>query len=91
VPALLGASLLLANYGKLKGQRYGIVLTEYPRARYLHDVAELRPLLESEQVCDAQKTRLWIATNAGPLPAEEMPERVARQVLDLIAHKAKVG
>ncbi len=37
LPALMGLPLLLARFGKLAEQRYGIALSGYPRARYLRD------------------------------------------------------
>lgn len=85
VPALMGMPLLLATYGKLREQRYGEVLTCYPRARLLSEVGDFGSLLAAEQtVCDFGHTQSWIAHNAGPLPAEEMPERVGDVVLKLI-------
>jgi len=88
VPALMGMPLLLANYGKLQEQRYGDVLTSYPRARMLSDVDDINSFLAAEQAdFDLERTRAWIKDNAGPLPAEEMPERVANVVLKLIGER----
>lgn len=85
IPALMGMPLLLAGFGKLKGQRFGEMISDYPRAKMLVDVAELNTLIEAEQAdCDAQRVMRWIDENAGPLPAEEMPDRVANVVSDLI-------
>ena len=84
--ALMGMPLFLANYGKLNEQRFGEVLTSYPRARLLGDVRDFSSLIAAEQAdCDAEQTMHWIDQNAGPLPAEEMPERVANVVLGLIS------
>jgi len=49
-------------------------------------LADFSELLAEERVSlDVEKTRTWIFDNAGPLPAEEMPLRVARVAIDLIA------
>lgn len=77
-PALLGVPLFLAQFGKLAEQRYGTALSGYPRARYLRDVADLREMIEQERATlDAGRVTAWIEENAGPLPAEHMPARVA--------------
>jgi hypothetical protein len=86
IPALLGVPLLLAQYGKLVGQAYGEVLTSCPRARLLRSIDDAASLLqEIEARADADRAWKWIQENAGPLPAEEMPERVARVVEGVIA------
>jgi hypothetical protein len=78
LPALVGVPLFLAQYGKLAEQRYGILLTSYPRAQYLRDPAQLKPMIEQESASlQPQSVTKWIEENAGPLPAEEMPDRVA--------------
>lgn len=81
LPALLGMPLFLARYGKLAEQRFGAVLTSYPRAITLQDPSQFNAQLADEQAgCDAQRTHHWITRNAGPLPAGDMP----RRVVDLI-------
>src|SRR5206468_2062361 len=88
VPALLGIPVLLAQYGRLGAQRYGEVLTSYPRARNLTDIGSVASLLGSERAeLDSDRTRDWIACNAGPLPATQMPERVADVVEAIIQQK----
>lgn len=77
IPALLGLPLLLAHYGKFSGQEYGELLTTYPLARKLDSIDEASNVLHA--LSDLQCTRGirdWIYANAGPLPAELMPERV---------------
>lgn len=84
IPALMGMPLLLTGFGKLTGQRFGEMITDYPRARVLLDAADLSAVLAAEQAgCDSKSTMRWIDENAGPLPAEEMPDRVANVVLHL--------
>jgi hypothetical protein len=86
IPALLGMPLFLAQYGKLEGQRFGQVLASYPRAKPLSDLTQFADSLTSlRQHCDVDATRHWIAENAGPLPADRMPSRVADVVAALIA------
>jgi hypothetical protein len=85
IPALLGLPVLLARYGKLSGQEYGEVLTSYPHARALHSLDGFISLLDdAAKVTPMDATRAWINDNAGPLPAEQMPERVAGIVLKMI-------
>ncbi len=77
VPALMGLPVFLAQYGPLANQRYGAVLTSYPRQRALQDLARFHELLGAEESTpDAASARRWIDSNAGPLPAARMPTRV---------------
>jgi len=91
IPALLGLPLFLSNIGPLAGQRYGEVLTSYPLARHLHSVADFTALLE-EINSETNKPAVleWIQDNSGPLPASEMPVRVAvaiDQMVQRIQHQ----
>jgi hypothetical protein len=84
IPALQGVPLLLASYGKLKGQRFGQMLLDYPRARMLHDVNEVSAVIaEEQQAFNYEDTRKWIDQNCGPMPAEDMPIRVADALVGL--------
>lgn len=81
LPGLLGMPMLLANYGKLRGQRFGEVLASYPRARFLRDIEALGATLEAEAgELDEAAVLTWIRDNSGPMPAEDMPHRVAAVV-----------
>jgi len=86
IPALMGLPILLAIYGKLRNQAFGKVLTSYPRARYINEIKELHRLI-SEEVSgvEYQAVWKWINENSGPLPAEDMPERVVEAVLNASA------
>lgn len=85
IPGLVGVPVLLAQYGKLAGQPYGEILTSYPRARSLTDVKDISRLLAAEMAsCDPIKVAEWISENAGPLPADQMPERVADIVAEIV-------
>jgi hypothetical protein len=86
IPALMGIPLLYANYGPLKELRFGPVLMSYPRGQILRDLAEVRGLLDGLwKKEDAGLLKDWIAENAGPLPAEAMPERVAELLSAMMA------
>lgn len=81
IPALMGKPILLAQYDKFIGQRYGAVLSEYPRARPLSKLDDLACILAAEkEELDPFAFQLWFDQNSGPLPAEEMPDRVAEFV-----------
>lgn len=85
IPALIGLPLFLARYGKLRGQVFGELLGSYPRARYLTHLSGFTSLLAAECAeFDSEQTLKWIKQNTGPLPAREMPSRVADIVLSLI-------
>jgi hypothetical protein len=89
IPALMGKPLLLVQYDKFSGQRFGAVLTNYPRARFLQQVGNVASLLEAEQsALSPQAFQDWFADNSGPLPANAMPERVAEAVVQTIESSA---
>ena len=86
LPTLMGMPLLLAKYGDLKSLSFGSVLASYPRGYLLHDISDVSDiLLKDAQELDCGKLNDWIDYNTGPLPAEEMPERVAAIVDEMIA------
>lgn len=85
IPALLGLPTLLVRYGKLADQGYGSVLTSYPRGRAISDLAMLTRDIEAAYAVPAAPIREWIDENAGPLPAEAMPDRVAENIAALIS------
>jgi hypothetical protein len=86
VPTLMGMPVFLVNMPPLSDVIYGEVYTTYPRAIILSNVSGLSKLLEDESYnCNAEEVKKWIKDNSGPLPASDMPKRVAKVVLDLIA------
>jgi len=86
VPALMGMPLLLTQYGYLKLLSFGSVLTTYPRGYSLIDVSDISAILEKNaQMADSGKLAQWLDLNAGPLPSEKMPERVAAIVEEMIS------
>jgi hypothetical protein len=85
----MGKPTLLAQYEKLSEQRYGAVLTSYPRARFLKTIEETTGILETEySECNHIAFKEWFNENSGPLPADEMPDRVVQAVSEVI-EKAK--
>ena len=61
---------------------FGEVLLNYPRAIECSNLTKLASTLKI--VCvkfDNQAYENWFNTNSGSLPAEEMPNRVAEQIL----------
>jgi hypothetical protein len=92
LPGLLGLPMFYAAYGELSVLRYGPVLMSYPRGRLLSDIRELSPgLSELRSECDARATRAWIERNAGPIPIQDMPERVAGVVQTLCAQRPRAA
>ena len=90
IPALMGKPLLLVQYDKFTGQRFGAVLTNYPRARFLQHVGDVASLLEAElSELNLQAFNYWFSDNSGPLPAHAMPERVAEAVVRTVETKIK--
>jgi hypothetical protein len=86
VPSLMGLPLLLNQCDALTGQRYGSVLTSSPRHVLLQDLAQCLVSIEHVE-CDPtlDAARSWIESNAGPLPSEAMPARVADLVAELVS------
>ena len=87
IPALTGLPLLLVQYGKLSGQAYGKVLTSYPRSRFLTQLGELPEILQEEREhLNPETVRAWIEHHSGPMPAENMPDRVANAIDNMVKH-----
>ena len=91
IPALIGMPLLYANYGELQHLRFGSVLTSYPRGYMLKNISNISCMLN---VChedyDTKAINNWISLNSGPLPAGDMPCRVADIVGMMIGLKLEV-
>jgi hypothetical protein len=85
IPALLGMPLFLVRVGPLARLSFGEVFTSYPRSQFLYEWGDAPTLLNKESLsCDLQKVSAWINCNSGPLPASDMPKRVADVVLQLV-------
>lgn len=85
IPCLLGIPVLLVRVAQLNTLLYGEVFVKYPRAIYLEHWEDIPEKIAD--ICDAdtvQATNRWIKNNAGPMPASDMPKRVAGIVLDLV-------
>ena len=88
LPALIGMPLFLARYGDLRGMNYGTFYTSYPRAMLLEDLNRFTAFLENEKIhLNHSVSRQWIEKNIGLLPAEEMPNRVVKNIKTLIMNK----
>ncbi len=88
IPTLIGLPVFLVHMPPLANVMYGEVYTTYPRAITLNKIAGLSKLLDEENSkCNVEEVKKWIENNSGPLPASDMPKRVAKVVLDLIASK----
>lgn len=80
-PALMGMPLLLANYGDLSTLSFGSVLTSYPRGYLLKDISEVTDILDGDlSFSKIEELGAWISENAGPLPFNDMPQRVVSVV-----------
>jgi hypothetical protein len=84
IPALLGLPLILVAFGKLKNQKYGNILMDYPRSALLTDTKAVTATITRIENDDSSYLEEWIKRNSGPLPAEEMPKRVAEVIKRLI-------
>lgn len=89
VPSVLGMPILAANYGKLASQKYGSVITSYPRYQRLDSLSTMSDLLPLVNKCELNESVSdWIKINAGPFPVENMPSRVV-DILAKITANAK--
>jgi hypothetical protein len=92
VPALLGLPLLCACYGELRTQRFGPVLTSYPRGYLLDDVTKLSEILSRDAAAlDQRQVEGWITFNCGPMPAEDMPARVAALIEEMVSARQEAA
>ena len=91
VPALMGLPVFLAQYGSLSNLSFGRLIEDYPRSRSLTDMSTFNQVLTAEAAeSDTQQTMAWIRQNVGPLPAEDMPRRIAG-VLEAVLGKESHG
>lgn len=84
IPALLGLPLLMVAFGKLEEQKYGKVLTDYPRGMLLTDAKSTLECIKRLESGTSSDLKEWINFNSGPLPAGEMPWRVADVIAKLV-------
>lgn len=87
IPALLGVPVLMVAFGKLQNQKYGKILMEFPRGALVTEAGLVLAAINRIEKHDS-KTELdaWIRTNSGPLPADEMPQRVAAIIERISRH-----
>lgn len=84
IPALLGLPLLMVAFDKLKNQKYGKVLLDYPRSCLLTDAEMALTSIRNIESENRHGLDTWIQKNSGPLPAEDMPRRVADVLAKLV-------
>jgi len=85
IPALMGMPLLLARYGVLESLSFGSILIDYPRSYPITDISSVSKVMQkNSKKSDSAKLSAWIDLNVGPLPPEEMPERVTVMINDMI-------
>lgn len=89
LPCLIGMPVFLNKIGPLASVKFSAVFQSYPRGRYLNDYSSIETGLTQlhEQFHDSAKLFEWIRENSGPLPSHEMPQRVAKAVLELVKRK----
>lgn len=91
IPSLMGLPLFLVQMKPLDSIVYGEVYTSYPRSIILNDMSKINSqLLEEEACCNKAEVKNWIKDNSGPLPAIEMPARVANVVLALVNNQRSI-
>lgn len=87
VPCLLGLRLLLVKIGPLAEAKYGDVLETYPNSRSMKCFDDIADYLGGENQgirrSNGSIMESWLKKNAGPMPASDMPKRVAEVVLEL--------
>jgi hypothetical protein len=89
IPALLGVPMLYTRYGRMAEARFGRLLTSYPRGQELRDPVQVRALLgRDEHPGGPAALAEWISQNSGPLPASDMPRRVADLVSSMMRRTA---
>lgn len=85
LPAALGLPLFLANFGPLKKQKYGKILTTYPKKIYLNSLSGLTKIKNIKNTNKINNIfRKWSKQNLGPFPSNEMPKRFLNAIKTLI-------
>jgi hypothetical protein len=85
VPCALGIPLLLVNFGKLRGIKFGSSLLTYPLASFIEDVSDLDNLVKQLRKNNFDnELREWKSFNVGPTPFNEMPQRVTQAIIKLL-------
>ncbi|MFZ5704558.1 MAG: hypothetical protein ACOY5R_04765 [Pseudomonadota bacterium] len=78
VPAMLGLPLFLISCGKLAGRGHGRLFTRYPGSIPIETVDQLDSVSDAVgKPIDPAAHRAWLDEFAEPLPASDMPDRVA--------------
>ena len=81
----MGFPIFLAKYDRVRDLNYGEVLTTYPLGMTLEKIDDFTFWLNNLLSIDINNDlNDWIHNNSGPLPAENMPERVTSIVVDIL-------
>ena len=84
IPALLGLPVLMASFDQLSTQKYGNILIEYPRSKFITDKSKISEIIDETNLVNFQDIEKWICDNCGKLPADEMPKRVVEIINNII-------
>jgi hypothetical protein len=85
IPQLLGLPVFLNKISALETLMYGDIFTLYPGSIQLTSIENFdSQLMKSENDSNKDLLKNWIETNAGPLPASDMPYRVAKVVKKIV-------
>lgn len=79
LPAVLGAKVALASYGKLKTLQFGTLITSYPAAFHCHEISTYRDCIDNMTINTSRQLQ-WIETNKGPWPPHLFAHRVTTTV-----------
>jgi hypothetical protein len=85
IPALMGLPIILPNFNLLKEQKFGKIMTSYPRSIIVKELVEIDDVLKSKLTNTVDMSvNAWINMNFGETPLEEMPKRVISYLVSLI-------
>lgn len=86
VPLLMGKPIFLTRYDALSGLEFGSIITSYPKALSIDDYSDLCKINQPIENTESE-TNAWIASAAGPLPANDMPFRVVSVIETALTKK----
>jgi hypothetical protein len=79
LPAVLGAKVALASYGKLHTLQFGTLITSYPAAIHCCEISTYRDFMDNMRINTLHQLQ-WIETNKGPWPPHLFAHRVTTTV-----------
>ncbi len=82
VPCALGLPVLLVNFGKLKGIKFGSSLVTYPKSAVIDNISQINSVvIQLRNKNLYSELYEWRQFNVGPIPFSEMPQRVAQVII----------